>query len=53
VSEITSNDSAALPPKLTALAPVKPLPSTVTSVPPLLLPLFTDSPVTLGAAAAL
>src|ERR1700741_1022278 len=38
VSFNTVNETAAIEPKLTALAPVKPLPEMVTMVPPLVLP---------------
>ena len=34
VAEVTLNDVAASEPKLTAVAPLKPLPVTVTDVPP-------------------
>src|SRR5262249_40628476 len=40
-------------PKLTAVAPVKPVPVMVTEVPPPVLPLLVPRPVTLGAAALL
>jgi hypothetical protein len=50
VSEFTVNDAAAVPPKLTADAPVKPVPVIVTLVPPAVVPVFGFTFVTVGAA---
>jgi hypothetical protein len=50
VSEFTVNDAAAVPPKLTADAPVNPVPVIVTEVPPAAGPLFGETLVTAGAA---
>ena len=41
--------AAAVPPKLTAVAPVKPVPVRTTVVPPVVGPPVGDSPVTVGA----
>ena len=43
---------AAVPPKLTPVAPDRPVPVMVTLVPPAVLPLFGETPVTTGGAAA-
>ena len=53
VSELTVKDAAGTVPNSTWLAPVKPLPVTVTLVPPAVLPLVVPSDVTAGAFAAL
>jgi hypothetical protein len=53
VSETTMNEVAAVEPKLTAVAPVKPVPVIVTELAPLTEPMFKPMPVTVGAAAAL
>jgi hypothetical protein len=53
VSLFTVNDVAAYAPKLTADAPVKPLPVTITTVPPAVVPDEVPSAVTAGAAGAL
>jgi hypothetical protein len=52
VSEVTVKLSAAVLPKDTAVAPVKPLPSIVTTVPPAIVPELGVMPVTDGVAAA-
>ena len=52
VSESTWNDAAAVPPKATAVVPVKPLPVIVTEVPPVGGPLLGATLVTLGATIA-
>jgi hypothetical protein len=52
VSESTVNALAELAPKETALAPVKPLPLMLTTVPPPVLPVVGLRAVTAGAAAA-
>ena len=49
-SESTVMDTAAVPPNWTSVAPVKPLPSIVTVVPPASGPLAGLMPVTAGAA---
>ena len=49
LSEVIVNDSASTPPKNTAVAPVKPLPLRVTSVPPAVLPEDGLTPLMLGA----
>jgi hypothetical protein len=51
-SDSTVNAAAAVVPKVTALAPVKPLPKTATVVPPAVLPELGVTLVTAGAAAA-
>jgi hypothetical protein len=48
VSLVTVKLAAGTPPKVTAVAPVKPLPVSVTGVPPLLLPLAGLTAVTVG-----
>jgi hypothetical protein len=48
--ETTLNDVAGELPKLTAVAPVKPVPFIVTFVPPIIGPLVGERPVTVGAA---
>ena len=48
VPDTTLNDDAAALPKLTAVAPVKPVPVIVTSAPPAVLPLAGEIPVTVG-----
>ena len=48
VALTTLNEVAALPPKLTAVAPVKPAPVIVTAVPPAAEPLFGATEVTAG-----
>jgi hypothetical protein len=53
LSDWTVKDSAAVLPKLTALAPVKWLPLTATMVPPAALPAVGVTAVTDGAVAAL
>jgi hypothetical protein len=50
VSLATVNDVAAVLPKLTAVAPVNPLPVIVTAVPPAIGPPAGETPVTTGAA---
>jgi hypothetical protein len=50
VFDVTLNAVAATPPKCTPLAPVKPLPVTVTLVPPAVVPEDGETPVTVGAA---
>ena len=50
VAEVTLNEVAAVDPNLTAVAPVKPLPVTVTEVPPLVGPDEGATAVTVGAA---
>src|SRR5439155_21066545 len=52
VSELTAKLVAAVPPNETAVAPVKPVPVTVTSVPPAVGPLPVLRPVTAGAGLA-
>ncbi len=49
VGLLTVNEPAALPPKLTAVAPEKLVPVTVTVVPPPAEPMFGATPVTVGA----
>ncbi len=49
VALLTVNEPAALPPKLTALAPEKFVPVMVTPVPPAAGPVFGLTPVTVGA----
>ena len=49
VSDDTENDAAAVVPNETAVAPLKPLPVTVTAVPPSVGPAVGLRPVTLGA----
>ena len=49
VDEVTVNDAAALEPNLTALTPLKPLPVTVTDVPPAVEPVFGLTEETVGA----
>ena len=51
VALFTVNDAAAVPPKLTAVAPVKFVPVIVTLVPPAVEPVAGDREVTVGAAA--
>ena len=51
VAESTVKPEAAVPPKLTALAPVRLVPVTVTTVPPVVGPEAGLTPVTVGAAA--
>ncbi len=51
-SEVTVKETAAVLPNFTAVAPVKPLPVMLTTVPPAVLPLFGLTPVILGKAAA-
>jgi hypothetical protein len=48
VSEFTVTPDAATPPKVTAVAPVKPDPVTVTDVPPAAEPAAGETPVTVG-----
>jgi hypothetical protein len=50
VALLTVKPVAATAPKLTAVAPVKPVPVSVTVVPPPAEPLVGESPVTVGAA---
>ena len=50
VALLTVNEDAAIDPKLTAVAPVKPVPVMVTLVPPAAGPVFGFTPVTDGAA---
>ena len=50
VALLTVKPAAAVPPKLTAVAPVKPVPVIVTDVPPAVVPLFGLTLVTVGAA---
>jgi hypothetical protein len=50
VDEVTLNDTAAIDPNLTAVAPLKPLPVTVTEVPPAIEPVFGLTFVTVGGA---
>jgi hypothetical protein len=52
VAETTVNEAAAVPPKATALAPVKFVPVTVTAVPPATGPAFGLTAVTVGAPSA-
>ena len=49
VALITVNEPAALPPKLTPVAPEKFVPVMVTLVPPAAAPVFGATPVTVGA----
>ncbi|BCK66145.1 hypothetical protein Srufu_000980 [Streptomyces libani subsp. rufus] len=51
VSELTTKDAACVAPKRTAVAPVKPLPVTVTAVPPAVEPDVGETDVTVGVAA--
>ena len=51
VSETTVTELAAVPPIVTAVAPVKPVPVMVTLVPPALGPALGEIAVTVGAAA--
>ena len=51
VSDTTVTAVAAAPPKLTPVAPDRPVPVIVTSVPPAGLPLSGETPVTAGAGA--
>jgi hypothetical protein len=53
VSDRTVKSAAGVPPKLTALAPVKPLPVMTTVLPPASTPLLPAMPLTVGAEAAL
>jgi hypothetical protein len=53
VSDTTVNEMAAVLPKLTAVAPVKLLPVMLTTVFPVVLPLFGFTAVMLGKGAAL
>jgi hypothetical protein len=48
VDEATLNDTAAIEPNLTAVAPLKPLPVTVTEVPPAIEPVFGLTEETVG-----
>ena len=48
VEESTLSSLAGIPPKRTALAPVKPVPVIVTTVPPVAGPPFAESFVTVG-----
>ena len=48
VSDVTVKLVEAAPPNFTALAPVKPLPLTVTAVPPAAVPLAGEMPLTVG-----
>ena len=50
VALLTVKPLAAVPPKVTAVAPVKPEPLMVTVVPPVLGPVVGEMPVTVGAA---
>jgi hypothetical protein len=50
VDEVTLNDTAAAEPNLTAVAPLKPLPVTVTEVPPAIGPVFGLTEETVGIA---
>jgi hypothetical protein len=52
LAEFTVNDAASTPPKVTAVAPLNPVPFTVTDVPPAALPLLVPRLLTLGAEAA-
>jgi len=52
VAEVTTNDAAAVVPKLTPVAPVKFVPVTVTLVPPAVVPEVGLTLVTVGADAA-
>ena len=49
VALFTTNPVAGVPPKLTAVAPVKSVPVSVTDVPPVVTPLDGLKPVTVGA----
>ena len=49
VSLLTVYEAAGVPPKLTAVAPVNPVPVTVTLVPPSIVPIDGEMPVTVGA----
>ncbi|GFE12091.1 hypothetical protein Sgleb_01380 [Streptomyces glebosus] len=51
VSELTTKDAACVAPKRTAVAPVKPVPVTVTAVPPAVEPDVGETDVTVGVAA--
>ena len=48
VPELTVKLAAGLPPKVTAVAPLKPAPVMVTLVPPAIGPVVADRPVTAG-----
>src|SRR5437763_641750 len=48
VSDTTCRADPATPPNRTAVAPVKPVPVSVTPVPPAALPLLGETPVTVG-----
>jgi hypothetical protein len=48
VDEATLNDTAAIEPNLTAVTPLKPLPVTVTEVPPAIEPVFGLTEETVG-----
>ncbi len=50
VGELTVNEAAFTPPKVTAVTPVKLLPVIITVVPPTLLPVFGDIDVKVGGA---
>jgi hypothetical protein len=50
VALLTVNEVADVPPNLTAVAPVNPVPVIVTEVPPAAGPLVGEMPVTVGAA---
>ena len=52
VELLTVKDVAAVPPKLTAVAPVRFVPLIVTLVPPAVEPVFGETPVTVGAETA-
>jgi hypothetical protein len=53
VALLTAKYVASMPPKVTAVASAKPVPVTVTTVPPAVEPLKVDRPVTVGSAGAL